>query len=445
VADSANSVIRKLTPALSNWVLITIAGSVGGADGTASTAQFSLPKDVAVDSAGNLYVADTENCTIRKVSAGVVTTLAGLPGNQGSADGTGSKARFFYPDGVAVDSSNNVYVADSFNNAIRKVTPAGVVTTLAGLAQFDTNGFPVGGSTDGTNGTARFDGPNGVAVDTNGNIYVADQGNSTIRKLTPVGTNWVVTTLAGLAGSAGSADGTGSVARFSKTTGVAVDSAGNVYVADPGNFTIRKVTPAGVVTTLAGLAGSPGSADGTGPAARFGGVWSPGLPALAGGPSSVAVDSAGNVYVTDDYNSTIRKVTPAGTVTTLAGLVGSAGSADGTGSAARFGGGWITLSMALGVTADSMGNIYVADTWNNTIRKGYPALTIVPAGLNFGSNEAQFSFSLTGPVGQSVVVEASSDLLHWLPIWTNTLEGPLNFKDPQSGGYSSRFYRARSQ
>ena len=174
--------------------------------------------------------------------AGVVTTLAGLAGSQGSADGTGSAARFAWPIGVAVDSTGNVYVADNGNDTIRKVTPAGVVTTLAGLAGSS-------GSADGTGSAARFYGPSGVAVDSAGNVYVADTGNYTIRKVTPAG---VVTTLAGLAGTEGSADGTGSAARFSYPSGVAVDSAGNVYVADTGNNTIRKVTPAGVVTTLAG-------------------------------------------------------------------------------------------------------------------------------------------------------------------------------------------------
>ena len=158
-----------------------------------------------------------------------------------------------------MDSAGNVYVADSANNTIRKVTPAGVVTTLAGLAGSC-------GSADGTGSAARFYCPAGVAVDSAGNVYVADMHNNTIRKVTPAG---VVTTLAGLAGSPGSADGTGSAARFNDPYGVAVDSAGNVYVADTGNNTIRKVTPGGVVTTLAGLAGSAGSADGTGSAARF--------------------------------------------------------------------------------------------------------------------------------------------------------------------------------
>src|SRR5947209_203745 len=204
------------------------------------------------------------------------TTLAGQA-SIGSADGTGGVARFYVPSGVATDSSGNVYVADLLNSTIRKITPAGVVTTLAGLAG-------VTGSADGTGGAARFYRPTGVATDSSGNVYVADQYNHTIRKITPAG---VVTTLAGLAGSYGSADGTGSAARFNGPNGVATDSSGNVYVADTYNNTIRKITPAGVVTTLAGLAVSVGSADGTGSAARF------------NDPSGVATDSSGNVRVAD--------------------------------------------------------------------------------------------------------------------------------------------------
>ena len=168
-----------------------------------------------MDSEGNVYVADSGNHTIREVTPDgtnwVVTTLAGLAGSAGTDDGTGSTARFNYPGGVAVDSAGNLYVADTANHTIREVTPDGtnwVVTTLAGLA----GNF---GSSNGLGSTARFYLPFGVTVDTNGNVYVADTANSTIRKVTPVGTNWVVTTLAGKAGSTGSADGTGSAARFS--------------------------------------------------------------------------------------------------------------------------------------------------------------------------------------------------------------------------------------
>jgi sugar lactone lactonase YvrE len=246
------------------------------------------------------------------------TTLAGPGESPGALDGPGSAARFYAAYGVAVDSASNVYVADTSNHTIRKVTPGGTVTTLAGQAGSD-------GSADGTGSAARFSFPFGVAVDSAGNLYVADRNNHTVRKVTPGG---AVTTLAGLAGSSGSTDGAGSAARFYSPYGVAVDSAGNVYVADRGNFTIRKVTPGGVVTTLAGQAGSWGSADGTGSAARFGDG--------SFGPSGVAVDSAGNVYVADHGNFTIRKVTAGGEVTTLAGQAGNSGSADGTGSAARF-------------------------------------------------------------------------------------------------------------
>jgi uncharacterized delta-60 repeat protein len=361
VADSDNYTIRKVTPGGVVTTLAGLAGSSGSADGTGSAARFNYPYGVAADSAGNVYVADSDNHTIRKVTpGGVVTTLAGLAGSSGSADGTASAARFYEPCGVAADSAGNVYVADWSNHTIRKVTPGGVVTTLAGLAGGQ-------GSADGTASAAQFYYPSGLALDSAGNLYVADYGNSTIRKVTPGG---VVTTLAGLAGSQGSADGTGSAARFNYPSSVAVDSAGNVYVADEENYTIRKVTPAGVVTTVAGLAGSPGSADGTGSAARF------------GMPEGVGVDSAGNVYVTDFNNHTIRKVTPGGVVTTVAGLAGSSGSADGTASAARF-------NYPEGVAVDSAGNVYVADTENHTIRKVTPAGVVTTlAGLAGSSGSA---------------------------------------------------------
>jgi sugar lactone lactonase YvrE len=293
----------------------------------------------------------------------VVSTLAGLAGITGSADGTGNAARFNNPSDVAVDSVGNIYVADSRNHTIRMVTPGGVVSTLAGLAYqgnapstyepytFTTlAGYAGYGSADGMGTDARFNGPSSVAVDSEGNAYVADADNQTIRKVTPTG---VVTTLAGLAGHRGSADGSGSAARFNYPKSVAVDSAGYVYVADEGDHTIRKVTPMGVVTTLAGLAGTSGSADGTGSAARF------------YAPSGVAVDSMGNVYLADGGNSTIRKVTAAGVVTTLAGRADPGGrphSADGTGSAARF-------FHPGGVAADSAGNVYVADTNNPPFAK----------------------------------------------------------------------------
>ncbi len=241
----------------------TLAGSPGdpgSSDGTGNAAQFDNPTGVAVDNAGNLYVTDWYNCTVRKISpTGVVSTLAGSPGSVGSSDGTGSAARFNYPYGVAVDGAGNVYVADFYNSTIRKITSSGVVSTLAGLAG-------IAGSADGIGSDARLHYPYGMAVDSSGNVYVGDEGNNTIRKITPGG---AVSTLAGSAGLAGSADGAGSAARFDHPLGVAVDSSGNVYVADLYNSTIRKITAAGVVSTLAGVAGNSGYADGAGSDARF--------------------------------------------------------------------------------------------------------------------------------------------------------------------------------
>ena len=316
------------------------AGSSGSADGTGAAARFTNPTGVAVDAAGTLYVADQSNNTIRRITqAGVVTTLAGTAGSSGSADGTGAAARFNYPTGVAVDAAGTLYVADFFNYTIRRITQAGVVTTLAGTA-----GSP--GSANGTGAAARFNYPNGVAVDAAGTVYVADQGNNTIRRITQAG---VVTTLAGLAGSPGSANGTGAAARFNAPSGVAVDAAGTLYVADQGNHTIRRISAAGVVTTLAGSAGSPGSANGTGAAARF------------YAPYNVAVDAAGTLYVAEFNNNTVRRVTAAGVTTTLAGTAGSPGSADGTGAAARF-------SAPTGVAVDAAGAVYVADYSSHTIR-----------------------------------------------------------------------------
>ena len=216
------------------------------------------------------------------VNGGAVSTLAGT-GVAGSADGAGNVATFNSPSGVATDSAGNVYVADMDNHKIRKITPAGAVSTLAGTG--------VGGSADGAGNAATFNFPSSVATDSAGNVYVVDLGNNRIRKITPAG---VVSALAGT-GVFGFADGAGNVATFNVPTGLATDSAGNVYVADKGNELIRKITPAGLVSTLAGT-GAIGFAEGAGNVATF------------STPVGVATDSAGNVYVADFNNHTIREI-----------------------------------------------------------------------------------------------------------------------------------------
>ena len=353
VADSANHLIRQI--AIATGVVTTLAGSpvsaAGSADGTRADARFTYPRGVASDGAGNLFVADTFNHTIRKIviATAAVTTLAGLPGTSGSADGTGSAANFNAPRGVVCDGNGNLFVADADNGAIRKVVIATrVVTTLAGSPGED-------GNVDGIGTAARFFQPRAVTSDGAGNLFVADYANSTIRKI--VISTGAVTTLAGTPGS-GSADGIGAGARFSFPEGLAWDGAGNLFVADTNSNTIRKVViSSGAVTTLAGAPGDPSTIDGAGPGARF------------AYPSGVVSGGAGNLFVSD--GSTVRKVVVAtGEVTTLAGLPGVSGSTDGTGSAARFAG-------PQGIASDGSGSLFVADTYNHTIRQVEVATEVV--------------------------------------------------------------------
>ena len=324
--------IVNVAPFLSISTLAGIAGASGSTDGANGAALFNDPVGVAVDANTNVYVADLHNHVIRKLALSgtnwVSSTIAGLAGSSGSADGSNTNARFNGPYGVAVDNDGNVYVADTGNSTVRKLTPSGpdwVVSTIAGLAGS-------AGVTDGNNSSARFRFPMGLAVDGSGNIYVADEGNSTIREITPSGANWAVNTIAGKAGISGSTNGIGSAAQFESPSGIAVDGGGNVYVADNMSCTIRKLVLTGgnwVVGTIAGQASKSGSADGIGSAARF------------SNPTGIAVDSGGNLYVADEGNNTIRVLSPAGTnytVFTAAGLARSAGNTDGIGTAVRFNG-----------------------------------------------------------------------------------------------------------
>lgn len=317
------------------WIVSTFAGSgqYGSADGTATTASFANPLSVAVDSAGTVFVADSFNHKIRKLTSdGTVTTLAGS-GSIGSADGTGSAASFNYPVGIATDARGNIYVTDSGNFKVRMVSPAGTVTTLAGSGSI--------GSVDATGAAASFSNLGGLALDASGNVYVVDMGNNTIRKITQAG---VVTTIAG-SGAVGASNGSASSATFFGLFGIAVDSSGTVYVSDSGNGLIRKISPAGEVSTFAG-SGVSVVADGTGGGASF------------ASPQGISIDSLGNTFVVDFGR--IRKITPSGVVSTIAGSI-PFGSTDGTGNTASFNG---PSSIAVG--ADS--RMYVGDGGNSKIR-----------------------------------------------------------------------------
>jgi sugar lactone lactonase YvrE len=376
VADTGNSAIRKIVIADDGTASIsTLAGTIGTygtSNGTGSAALFESPVGLALDGNGNLYVSDEQSNTIRRIvlSTSAVTTLAGTAGVYGSADGTGSEASFFSPEGLVMDSIGDLFVADSINDTIRRIvlstasdgTVAATVSTLAGSAS-------AMGSADGQGSNARFDSPYGLTLSSDGKtLYVSDFGDYTIRKLAlTTGSGGAmtatVTTLAGTAGTEGQADGAGSAAWFSGPRGVALDASGDLFVADDGNeFTIRKINlstnqVSSPVVNVFGSAG--GTTDGAGSDALF------------AVPARLAADNSGNLYVTDSANNTIRKIaittnsdgSISSTVSTLAGSAGLYGHADGTGSNARF-------SFPLGVAVDSTSNeLYVSDWDNNTIRK----------------------------------------------------------------------------
>jgi streptogramin lyase len=328
---------ERLSPQpVNDSTIVAGSDSAGLVNGVGTAARFNRPFGLAFDASGNLYIADQGNSVIRKMdNTGMVSTLAGKGGIQGSVNGLDTAAKFNKPFGVATDAAGNVYVADAGNNLVRKVAPGGLVSTFAGTG--------VAGAANGPD-TATFNSPLGVALDGTGNVYVADYENNLIRKITPAG---VVSTLAGT-GAAGADDGAGTVATFNLPESLTVDAAGNVYVVDNGNNLIRKITPSGVVSTLAGN-GQVGSANGTGTAASF------------HSPFGIAIDGSGNLYITDAGNNQVRKISPAGVVTTFAGS-GTRGANNATGAAASF-------NTPSGVAVDASGNVYVADENNNLIRK----------------------------------------------------------------------------
>src|SRR3569623_798458 len=351
VADRFNNEVRKIDPQGNVTTFAGMPGEAGYVDAQGASARFSVISGIAVDNAGNVYVDDYGNALIRKITPdGKVSSLAGRAGLGGHNDGQGSDALFSgNPSALTVDGSGNVYVAEY--HWIRKITPSGVVTTLAG-------------SSTG----AGFVDLNGIAVDSAGNVYVTDGGwamlsrtspsptfhtTALVRKITPSG---VISTLAGTENTssfdaaAGFTDGTGTAARFRYPEGLTIDRAGNLFVADRGNHAIRKITPDGAVTTIAGISGQSGSADGAVADARF------------TSPSANMVDANGILYITDMADHTVRKIVAGSSVTTIAGAAPRTGSADGAGSAALF-------NAPTGLAHDSAGNLYVADTGNQTIRR----------------------------------------------------------------------------
>ena len=462
VADTKNDTIRVIAPGGAVSTLAGTPGTAAGKDGTGAAARFNRPAAVAVDSAGNVYVADTGNDTVREITTGgVVTTLAGTAGHAGSADGGGSSALFSSPSGIAVDSAGKVYVADTGNGSIRVIASGSVTTLASGLSNptalsvdgtgnvhvvttstnFIFNGHTQGISVvsptgvviavsaftaqDNVSGIVQ---PGGIAIDPSGNTLVSDPDSGMIRR--QLASSGVVSIFTGtdettgapswrIAGAGTSLDGTVGTARFSAPAGIAVDATGNVYVADTGNHTLRKVSPNGTtVTTFAGAAGQPGGADGTGAGARF------------NGPTGLAIDVSGILYVADTGNQAIRKVSASGAVTTLA-VVGMAITA---------------------VAVDSTGNVYTANTANDTVLKVSPSGSVsvlagVP-GVSGNLDGAAAAARFNGPTAVAVdsagnvyVYDSGNYAIRKIASGTvSTLAGgstPSDYENPRDGSGSA--------
>ena len=316
-------------------VVTTFAGSAAGgyADGTGAAAQFSSPTGLVVDPQGNIYVSDSFNNRIRKITpGGTVTTFAGN-GSPGYVDGPAATAQFYAPQGLAIDAKGNVFVADYGNNVIREISTAGIVSTFAGNT--------IAGYVDGAATVAEFNAPAGIAFDPSGNLFVADRHNNMIRKVTTAG---VVSTFAGVT-TAGYVNATvntttGVYAFFDNPNSLVVDASGNIFVADLGNSAIREITPAAVVTTVGG---------------------GPGQAALLGYPAGICMDTKGDFFITDEAGRIIE-LTASKVLYILAGATNVIGFTDGSGTAAQF-------STPQGIGVDAAGNVFVSDLNNNSVRK----------------------------------------------------------------------------
>jgi hypothetical protein len=391
---SVSAALSLSTNATYTFSTLAGSGTGGTVDGTGRAAQFNAPWGIAVDAAGNVYVSEggasglssTPSNVIRKITpAGVVTTLAGKAGVSGSQDGLGTAATFSSPRGLTLDSTGNVFVAA---NGLRKITPAGLVSTVVGSMNL----------------------PSALVFDLNGNLLVAESNVHAIKKVTLQGE---VSPYAGT-GSPGLQDGAAASAQFDGPSGITTDSFGNIYVSEYYNSTIRRITQAGVVSTFAGKGRTTGATDGVGADARF------------GNPLGLAADIADAVYVADYQNHLIRRISPEGNVVTIGGQGGSTGNADGAGSVARF-------NLPAGVAVDRAGNVYVADMQNNVIRKGVPSVIPTPRRPAIISGPSSVTISANQKATFAVVAAGFEVSYQWYSGNSGSTSNPI------SGATAARF------
>lgn len=368
VADRTANVIRKIA----GGVVTTYAGTglTGylGDGGPAASAQFNGPTGLAVDSAGHLYVADTGNSVVRKIgSDGNISTIAGSGPAGYNGDGIPAvSAALNVPQGLALDAGGNLYIADTDNHRIRQVSPGGVISTVAGTGLATYSGDNVGGTgisaSSGDGGPATQSSvvlPTGVAVDPAGNLYIADYGNSKIR----VVSKGIIRSIAGNADGVNPVDGETAVSiRLNGPTGVAVDPTGNVYLTEGSIGSGSGLAKGDFRVWRISSLGVFSTAAGNG-SASYSGDGAPAAVAQLNVPGSVAVDAAGNVYVADTFNHRIRKISSAGAISTVAGT-GVAGYSGDGGLAVN-----AQINGPMGVAADAFGDLFIADTGNNRIRK----------------------------------------------------------------------------
>ena len=434
IADTWNHRLRRVD---ASGTITTVAGigesGYSGDGGPANQAQLYRPKDATVDSTGNLYIADTYNHRIRRVdTSGIITTVAGIGEEGNSGDGGPAvEARLNRPRDVAVDGAGNLYIADTANHRIRRVDGAGNISTIAGAGATGRDAGRYAGD-GGRAIEARLDLPSGVALDGSGNVYIADTGNYRIRKVDATG---IITTIAG-SGSAGSGDYSGDggpavEARLDYPNDVAVDRAGNLYIADTYNHRIRRVDVSGIITTVAGVG------DGS-----YSGSSGPAVEAALLQPMGVTVDKAGNVYIADTLFYSIRRVDPAGTISTIAGtgiwgFSGDGGPADEA-----------LLNWPQGVAVDSSGNVYVADTLNHRIRvltrsSSFPSPTRLTAtAVSFQEIKLTWRDNSDGETGFRVQRRADGSS-HWVEIGTTTANA-TTFSDTGLEPNTTYHYRVRA-